>query len=117
MLCLLSIIHFLEMFSPWIYSSLLSIKKRPLDNRNSTNAVFARVLSYDEDSSLIVICDPQYFISGYVSDKLKEKIINNKPDYSQCISNGVLLLKEYIFSKASVPEKEKKCNSWLSTFM
>lgn len=99
-----------NMLSPWIYSSLLSIKKRPLNSKNTINAVFARVISYDEDTSLIVISDPQYFISGYVSDKLKEKIINNKPDYSQCISNGILLLKEFVFSKASVPEKEKKCN-------
>lgn len=97
------------MLSPWIYNSITSVIRYPLSSTKSQNPVTAQVLSFDEASSSIIIHDKEYFISGTVSKELKEKIIKNKPDYAQSVSNGYLLISNYLFSKANIVDENNTC--------
>lgn len=58
---------------------------------------------------MIVVHDKEYFISGCVSNDLKERIIKNKPEYSQRVSNGYILIEYYVISKANIPDENNKC--------
>lgn len=97
------------MISPWISNSIQSIFRRPLSNNVYQIPVTAQVLSFDEDTSMIVVHDKEYFISGCVSSDLKDKIIKNKPEYSQRVSNGYILIKYYVISKANIPDENNEC--------
>ena len=73
--------------------------------------VTAQVLSYNEDILSIIIHDSEYFISGSVSKEINEKILKNKPDYSQRVTNGYLLITDYIISKANIVDDKNQCKT------